>query len=237
MVVPPGQTTPVCTPFPSMVLNSNGNANLSLNLNAVAEAGTMMLHKAGDFYVHYLSSTVLIIGQICSVVNPCNYGWEGKIQQLTQAIRLTLSSGTGMLYVYLTPGAVNFGTSGTLQVMCDDDGPCVAPPPGTSNGFPSGAIPLYTWQAVNGNWVVNGGTDWRCFLCRDNLSVQGPGLLMLLQPGQTVLSLDTTAVPVFAAVPLSSTASCNPWTMASDGVYLYLCVSSNQWMRVQLTPF
>jgi hypothetical protein len=150
-----------------------------------------MASQLGDLGLVQTSPTVLTAGLNCSNATPCNVRLGNTVYSITSSSTITLSSGSGTLYLYLD-------ASGTLtaghNLTASSSGVCGALAGVTA--FPAGSIPLYTWTATNGQWDSNGGSDRRAFLSTRNLG-SGTGIVALDTGTQTIVSVDSASVPTY----------------------------------------
>jgi len=137
------------------------------------------------------SPTVLTAGLNCSNATPCNARLGGTVYSVTNSSTITISAGTGTLYLYVdASGALAAGHNLTLTCA----GVCGAVSGVTA--FPAGSIPLFTWTATNGVWDTNGGSDRRAFLSTRSLG-SGAGIVALETGTQTVVAVDSATVPTY----------------------------------------
>ena len=144
----------------------------------------------GVLTVTLSSATTLTIGANCSAAAPCNAGFGNRVQQFINPATVTLSSGTGTAYVYID-------SSGTLTVGHNLTLTCSAACQAFSGvtSFPSGAIPIATWQSTNGTWSAQ-GTDWRAFLSTKVINA-GQGIVAVEAGGTTTIAVDASVVPTY----------------------------------------
>ncbi len=154
--------------------------------------GASMGAQLGDFQVTRTSNTVLTVGAGCSFATPCNVRVGGAVYSLTSSASVTLASGTGVLFVYVD--AAGTLTAGHTMTLAGVTG--LTQRTGVS-AFPANAIPIYTWNATNGVWDSNGGTDRRAFLSTKPLGA-GTGIAVT-EAGQSVISIDTAVVPSYVS--------------------------------------
>jgi hypothetical protein len=157
-------------------------------------SGEGMASQLGDLGLVLTSPTVLTAGLNCSDATPCNTRLGSTVYSVTNSSTITLSAGSGTLYLYVDPsGALAAGHN--LTLTCS--GIC-----GAVSGvaaFPAGSIPLFTWTATNGVWDASGGRDQRAFLSTRSL-VSGAGTVALDTGTQTVLAIDSATVPTYLTV-------------------------------------
>ena len=155
--------------------------------------GAGMASQLGDLGLVQTSATVLTAGLNCSNATPCNVRLGNTVYSVTNSSTITLSSGSGTVYLYVDPsGSLTAGHNLTLACA----GVCVAA--GGVTSFPTGSIPLYTWTASNGTWDANGGTDRRAFLSTRNVS-GGAGIVTLDTGSQSIVAVDSATVPTYLA--------------------------------------
>jgi hypothetical protein len=154
-------------------------------------SGAGMASQLGDLGLVLTSPTVLTAGLNCSLATPCNTRLGNTVYSITSSSTITLSSGSGTLYLYVdASGALAAGHN--LTLTCS--GVCGAI--GSVTAFPPGSIPLFTWTATNGIWDINGGSDKRAFLSTRNLG-SGAGIVSLDTGTQTVVAVDSAVVPTY----------------------------------------
>ena len=109
-------------------------------------SGAGMASQLGDLGLVLTSPTVLTAGLNCSLATPCNTRLGNTVYSITSSSTITLSSGSGTLYLYVdASGALAAGHN--LTLTCS--GVCGAV--GSVTAFPPGSIPLFTWTATNGD--------------------------------------------------------------------------------------
>jgi hypothetical protein len=180
-------------------------------------SGAGMASQLGDLGLVLTSPTVLTAGLNCSITTPCNTRLGNTVYTVTNGSTITLSGGTGTLYLYVDPtGALAAGHNLTLTCA----GVCGAVSGVTA--FPVGSIPLFTWTATNGLWDTSGGSDKRAFLSTRSLG-GGTGIVALDTGTQTVVAVDTSLVPTYltvaAVIDFTSIASgaCAESTLSLSG--------------------
>jgi hypothetical protein len=157
-------------------------------------SGAGMASQLGDLGLVLTSPTVLTAGLNCSNATPCNVRLGNTVYSVTNSSTITLSAGSGTLYLYMDPsGALAAGHNLTLTCA----GVCGAV--GGVTAFPAGSIPLFTWTATNGVWDTNGGSDKRAFLSTRSLG-SGTGIVALDTGTQTVVAVDSATVPTYLTV-------------------------------------
>jgi hypothetical protein len=194
-------------------------------------AGGGQTTQLADFAMAQTDSATLTIGPACSLATPCNARFGSAIYSFTSGATATISAGTGAAYIYISSsGTLTVGHS--MTVACSSG--CVA-----QNGigaFPADSIPLGTWSATNGTWDTGGGLDRRAFQSSKSV-LPGLGMISAESSGATIVSVDTAQVGLRAAPPPTSTSLCTAGSWATDGTFLYVCVSTNLWRRSPLTIF
>jgi hypothetical protein len=148
------------------------------------------------------------------------------VYPFTVSATATITAGSGMAYVYVSNnGLLMVGHS--MTVSCSSG--CTAQSGVTA--FPPNSIPLSTWSATNGAWDSSGGTDWRAFQSAAAIST-GAGLTSVTSYGQTQIGVDTGAISLRVAAPLTSTDTCALGSWAMDASFVYLCYATNQWQTI-----
>jgi hypothetical protein len=199
--------------------------------------------QLGDFGVVRTGAQTLQIGGACSASARCNVRLGNTTYSFTQSSILTIggsASGNGTVYIYIARSGVltagyNFPGGGTLAC-----GNCTVQSGVT--GFPSDALPLYTWTAT---WITsqpavfdaNGGEDQRALLSAGKTIAPGVGLIAADVGPTTTVALDTTVVGLRVAVPATATSACDSGSWAADASYLYICFQANSWRRVAVTSW
>ena len=170
-----------------------GSCNItgSGGVTSSGASGAGMASQLGDLGLVLTSPTVLTAGLNCSNATPCNTRLGTTVYSVTNSSTITLSAGSGTLYLYVDPsGALAAGHNLTLTCA----GVCGAVSGVTA--FPVGSIPLFTWTATNGLWDSNGGSDKRAFLSTRSLG-GGTGIVALDTGTQTVVAVDSAIVPTY----------------------------------------
>lgn len=104
------------------------------------------------------------------------------VTTLLAPVAITLAAnGAGTVYIYYDP-ATGLSAAGNAPITCAS--PCTVVPGVTA--FPPGTKPLWTWQAINGTWLVDGGTDLRAWLSIYPITCAG-NLLLCTNTGSTVM--------------------------------------------------
>ncbi len=192
--------------------------------------GASVASQLGDFAVTRTSSAVLTIAAACTSATPCNIRFGTQVYTFLSGGTVTLSSGTGTAYIYISStGVLTVGhnVTATCSSGCTTQSGVTA--------FPLNSLPLFTWTATSGAWSAT-GADFRAFLSTQTLA-SGAGIQLTQTPGQNTLQTDPTVVGLRVAVPSTSSSSCVAGTWATDGTYYYLCVNTNTWMRALLETF
>ncbi len=160
-------------------------------VTSAGSSGAGMASQLGDLGLVLTSPTVLTAGLNCSIATPCNTRLGNTVYSITNSSTITLSSGSGTLYLYVdASGALAAGHNLTLSCS----GVCGAV--GSVTAFPPGSIPLFTWTATNGVWDTNGGSDKRAFLSTRSLG-SGTGIVSLDTGTQTLVAVDSASVPTY----------------------------------------
>lgn len=223
---PAGSNVYGCTAFNVWTLESGGSGGNGGN----GGTGATTASQLGDFLVTQTSGTTLSIGTSCSVSTPCNVRFGSQTFSFESPATVTVSSGSGTAYIYISStGVLTVGHN--LTANCSST--CVAQSGVT--GFPLNSVPLFIWTAVNGGWSSQ-GIDERAFLSASLLG-SGAGIQVTQTAGQSTVAADQTVVGLRVAAPATSSSSCVAGSWATDGVYYYLCVNTNQWMRAALSSF
>jgi len=197
----------------------------------VGTGGVTLSSGLGDFVATRVSSIALTIGAACSSATPCNVRIGAQVYSFSTGGTLTLSSGSGTAYIYISStGVLTAGNN--LSASCSTG--CTAQAGITA--FPVDCIPLFTWTATNGTWDANGGTDERAFLSTQVLEA-GAGIQLTQTSGQNTVMADPTTVGLRVAAPATSSSACVAGTWAASSSYYYVCVSTNTWMRAALSSF
>ncbi len=195
-----------------------------------AGGGAGMTAQLGDFNAVRVNGTTLTIGGNCSAQTPCNVRFGAVTYSFTAGATINLTSGNGNAFIYIAnTGALTVGHN--LTLTCS--GLCSAQSGVTS--FPADSIPLFTWPASGGAWGSS-GLDQRAAYSSKAVYA-GDGLTSSEPSGMTMLSIDTTKVPLRVLVPASSTVACTAGSWAADQNYFYICVSQNLWTRVAASSF
>ena len=192
--------------------------------------GASMTSQLGDFAVIRTSASTLSIGANCSSGTPCNVRSGSMAYSFASGATVTIPSGSGAAYIYVSSGALMVGHN--LALSCS--GNCVAQSGVAS--FPADSVPLFLWSATNGAWDTAGGTDLRAFM-GTKVVQPGAGMTSTETSGITTLGIDPAVIGARVAVPGSSASACIAGSWASDGSFYYLCVSSGSWRRVALSSF
>lgn len=154
--------------------------------------GASMASQLRDFQVTPAGPNQLAIGVGCSAATPCNARIGGQVYSITSSATATITSGTGMAFVYVDAnGVLTVGHSMTVSCVG-----CTAM--GGITSFPPDVIPLFTWQASNGGWITGGGRDLRGWLSGTNLQA-GTGMVVVESGGNTTVAVDSAVVPTYLA--------------------------------------
>ena len=189
-------------------------------------SGAGMASQLGDLGLVLTSPTVLTAGLNCSNATPCNARLGNTVYSVTNSSTITLSAGSGTLYLYMDPsGALAAGHN--LTLTCS--GVCGAV--GGVTAFPAGSIPLFTWTATNGLWDTNGGSDKRAFLSTRSLG-SGTGIVALDTGTQTVVAVDSATVPTYLTVAaVLDFASISPGACADSTLSMPGASAGTPWRR------
>lgn len=162
-------------------------------------AGASTASQLTDLNVIYSNANVLTIGSGCSNSTPCNLRFGTTVISILTSATVTISgAGSGAAYFYVTSdGTLNAG-SNTLALACSST--CAAQTGVTQ--FPINSIPLAGWNALNGVWMVGGGTDRRAFQSA-SVVAGGTGIALVSNGTQTTIAVDPAVIPTF----LTNTAS------------------------------
>ena len=169
------------------------------------------------------AGNVLSIGAACSLSAPCNVRLGGTVYSIVSGATATLSTGTGVAYVYVSPGG-GIQVGHNLTLTCSN---CLSVS-GMSN-FPSDAVPVAMWTASNGTWVTQ--NDARAFLNKDRVNTS-TGLTSTSGTDYQTISVDASVVGLRTSVPATATSSCVSGAWAADTSYYYVCVATNTWRRI-----
>ena len=184
--------------------------------------------QLADLAVEQLSPAQLGVGQACTTSTPCAARFGTRIFVFNGGASISLASGSGLVYVYVSSNGTIVANSSTLSLGCQG---CVIATDGL--GFPGGAVPLATWTAAGGQWNVTGGTDFRAFLNASGIA-PGTGLMSNTIGSSEQLAIDPNYVPVRTTVPNLSSSNCQTGAWAADQNYFYLCIAPNTWKRLGL---
>jgi hypothetical protein len=174
------------------------------------------------------NGNVLTIGDGCSSSSPCNVRLGGTVYSIVSQATATLSSGTGMAFVYVAPGGV-VKVGHNLTLTCAG---CTAES-GVTN-FPPDVVPVAMWTASNGAWAVQ--TDSRAFLSKDRANT-GTGLTTTIGADYQTISVDASVVGLRTPAPASAGSSCTSGAWAADTSYYYICVATNTWRRIAISAW
>jgi hypothetical protein len=192
---------------------------------ASGSGGPFSLSQAQDLAVTRTSSTVLTIGASCSTALPCNVRFGTIVFSIVASATVTVSSGSGLAYGYLTSaGALTIG--GGLTVGCSSN--CNVQPGAAA--FPDDTVPLFTWSATSGTWDTSGMIDYRAFLSNRPIT-PGTGLIGADSGGTLTLSADASLLGLRTAAPGTSSTACVTGSWAMDSSFFYVCAATNSWRR------
>ena len=145
------------------------------------------------FGVSYGNSTTLNLAAGCALSSPCNARFGSTVYSMTSGATVTLQSGQGIAYVYITSaGILTVGSNMSLTCSLG----CAVVNGVTS--FPTTAIPLFTWTANPLGWDPNGGSDFRSYLSTKSLAA-GAGVVVVESGTQSTVSVDAAVVPTYLA--------------------------------------
>jgi hypothetical protein len=183
---------PIASTAPSggQALVWNGTSGQWQPQTVATSGGAGMATQLGDFQVTRTSSTTLVIGANCSAATPCNVRIGGVVYSLTASPTISLSSGTGLAYIYMSSGgALTVGHNLTLS--------CSAGCTAVSGiaAFPVNSIPLFTWSATSNTWNPT-GVDQRALLSAKTVSA-GTGIITVEFGAQTQVAVDSATVPTY----------------------------------------
>jgi hypothetical protein len=195
----------------------------------IGSAGVPSASQLTDLAVNFSTPTTLTIGANCSSAAPCNVRFGSVVHSFTSSSSATISAGAGMAFVYLDANG-NLTVGHNMTISCSSG--CVAV--SGISAFPSNSVPLSTWTATNGTWNAAGGADWRAFQSTAIVAA-GAGLIGSAANGSITLSVDPTAVGLWAPVPAAASSACTPGNWSADTSYYYVCVAANSWKRAALT--
>ena len=193
-------------------------------------SGATMASGLGDLRVDRTSATMLTIGANCSSTQPCNVRYGATVYRITTSATVTLASGSGTAFIYLTPGGT-LTVGHNVSLSCTN---CTAVSGVTA--YPTDSLPLWRIDAVSGAWDSSGGLDYRAFLSTKTVTA-GTGVVASESNGQTTVAVDTAVVGLRVAVPGSAAAACTAGQWAADSSYYYLCVATNTWRRSTLSSW
>jgi hypothetical protein len=185
--------------------------------------------QLSDLAASLTARNTLTIGVNCSSAAPCNVRFGSVVYAFTSSSSATISAGSGMAFLYLdATGNLTVGHS--MTVACSSGCAAVS----GIGAFPSNSVPLFTWTATNGAWDPTGGVDWRAFQST-TIVAAGVGLIGITANGATTMSVDPTAVGLWAPVPATASSACAQGNWSADTSYYYVCVAPNSWKRTALT--
>jgi hypothetical protein len=200
--------------------SSGGNTNCDLlsfpstTPDSPVLTGIPMASQLGDLALARVSDTVLSIGGNCSSSYPCSYRIGDISSSVTSGDSLTLSGGSGIATLYIDPASRSLAVSPgnfdiqqsnppTLQLAC---GHCAIVP----GAIPPSAIPLYSWQAINGVWGPS-GSDLRAFLSSRRI-LSGTGVTVTETGSATAISVTHTGNYITPLIPGPDTTRTIPGT-------------------------
>ena len=192
--------------------------------------GAVVASEHTELRVTYKTPTALAIGEDCTQSSPCNVRFSDRIYTFIAGATVTIASGTGTAYLYVTPdGALTVGHG--LSLTCAS----CSLAPGT-NYFPPDSLPLATWSAASGTWDSTGGSDRRSFLSATVLAA-GTGIVISATAGRTTVAVDTAVTGLRVAPPVTPASACTTGEWASDPSYFYTCVGTDSWRRAAVASW
>ncbi len=192
--------------------------------------GAVVASQQTELRVTYKNTATLAIGEDCTPSTPCNVRFSDRIYTFTTGATVTIASGTGTAYLYVTPeGALTVGHS--LSLTCSSCSLAAG-----TNYFPPDSLPLATWSATSGVWESTGGSDRRSFLSATAMAA-GTGIVISASAGRTTVAVDTAVTGLRVAPPLASASACATGEWASDASYFYTCVATNTWRRASVASW
>ena len=221
-------------PNGGQVLTWNGAANRwepqTLATGGGTGSGASLASQLGDLQVVRANATTLNIGTNCAASTPCNVRFGGVTYSITSGSTITLSSGSGFVYIYVDKTG-NLTAGHNLSLSCSSG--CASQTGVTS--FPPDSIPLSTWSATSGAWDAI-GLDQRAFLASKNIQA-GTGITTTELQGQTTVAVDSSAIAFRAPVPVTASDACSTGNWASDSSFYYVCITPNTWKRTALVSW
>jgi hypothetical protein len=182
-----------------------------------------------DLTVARASGSLLTIGSQCSTTAPCNVRFGNTVYAFTASASVTLSSGTGSAFVYISrDGVLTVGHN--LVLNCSG---CTAE---VATAFPADSVPLFRWTATANTWDNNGGTDVRAFLSGRPV-LGGTGIAVTNTGGNATVAVNTAVVGLRTAVPATAASGCTSGAWAADSTFSYICVADNTWRRVSISAW
>ncbi len=147
--------------------------------------------------VTYQNPTSLVIGSTCTIALPCNVRFGSTVYSFTQSATVTVSGGSGSVYIYVASNGIITASSIDVTLACSSG--CATL---NQDGFPANTIPVAIWTANAGVFDVSGGHDERAFLSSKALG-SGLGIVILDSGTQSTVSVDAALIPTY----LTGTAS------------------------------
>lgn len=234
LTAPPGQNVYGCASSNQWVLESAspqtpGGPTAGTGSGSGPGSGPIVTSsQLADLAVAQLTPAQLGVGQACTTSTPCAVRFGTRIFVFNVGANISLASGSGLVYIYVSSDGTIVANSSTLSLGCQG---CAVVTDGL--GFPGGTIPLATWTATGGQWNTVGGTDFRAFLNAGGVT-PGLGLVSNIIGSSELLAIDPSYVAVRTTVPGSSASTCQPGMWAADQSYFYLCSAPNMWKRLAL---
>lgn len=214
--------------------NATGNGEINICTNAgntwTQVTGSAVTSGLG-LQTTRVSDTSLVIGDGCSTFSRCNVRFGSVTYSITSSATISLVSGSGTAFLYVTPTGSLVVASSNLSLSCST---CLAQT-GVS-AFPADSIPLASWTATSGVWDLNGGADWRAALSASRVAA-GIGFTETLSAGNWILGADPALIPLRAPAPATASSTCAAGAWALDASFVYFCVQDNQWKRTGVSSW
>ncbi len=139
------------------------------------------------------------------VISACSFGFPGAGRRTLPPATVTLLSGFGSVYVYVTPtGNVELLRNGTLIISCEG---CVDAGLGTQ--FPADVAPVGRWSALADSWNAMTTADDRTFFNGPAQLAPDPGIrIQSGLYGQKKIGVDTAIVQTRAAFQSAQDTFC-----------------------------
>ena len=144
-----------------------------------------------EFSLVSSSPSTLTLNSQCTVLSPCvaRFGDTAEVYASSSVLTIGPSSGVGTAFVYLSSSNM-IGISHNLQALTCT-GPCTTTFSATP-AFPTGVIPLWSWNATPGTWAAS-GNDYRANLYAYRL-IPGNGIVTVDTGRETLISVDAAAL-------------------------------------------